>query len=131
VKFRELLQIERCQQDELQLLGFRARRERDLQHRGSGQPAEHRFQRHHLLGDQGLLEIIPIVEIEGAVGLQRVAEQHSIRIDRQYPGILLMLLANGGQESRARRLVAGVEIAGARQSIVQLRGALDLLVEII
>ena len=80
---------------------------------------------------QGLLEIFAIPQIEGAVAPQRVAEQAAVRIDGQYPGELRIFLAHGGKESRTRRLVAGVEVAGAGQTVVKLGGALDFLVEVV
>ena len=79
---------------------------------------------------QGLLEIGAIPEIEGPVGPQRVAEQAAVRIDGQYPGELRIFLAHRGQEGRTGRLVAGVEVAGAGQTVVKLRGALNFLVQV-
>ena len=79
---------------------------------------------------QGLLEIVAIPEIEGAVGPQRVAEQAAVRIDGQDPRELRVFFAHGGQEGRTGRLVAGVEVAGAGQAVVKLGGALNFLVEV-
>ena len=128
---REFLQIERREQDEFQLRGFRAHGVGDLQHRYPRQPAERRLQRDDPVRDQGLLEIVAIPEIEGAVAPQRVAEQAAVRIDGQYPGELRIFLAHGGKESRTGRLVAGVEVAGAGQAVMQLGRALDFLVEVV
>ena len=78
-----------------------------------------------------LLEIFAIAEIEAAVALQRVAEQAAVGIDGQYTGELRIFLAHGGKEGRTRRPVAGVEVAGAGQTVMQLGRALDFLVEVV
>ena len=59
----KFLQIERGKQNELQRAGFRADRVCDLQHRGPGQPAEHRLQRDDAVHTQGLLEVGAIPQI--------------------------------------------------------------------
>jgi len=126
----EFLQIERGEQDEFQLAGFRAHGIGDLQHRDSRQPAEHGFERDDAVRNQRLLEIGAIPEIEGPVGLQRVAEQAAVRVDGQYAGEPRVFFAHGRQEGRAGRLVARVEVAGAGEAVVKLGRALNFLIEI-
>ena len=128
---RELLKIERGEQDEFQRRAFRPYGICDLQHRYPRQPAERRLQRDHSGRELRLLEIVAIPEIEAAVALQRVAEQAAVGIDGQYTGKLRIFLAHGGKEGRTRRSVPGVEVAGAGQTVMQLRRALDFLVEVV
>lgn len=79
--------------------------------------------------DQSFFEIHPIGEI--AVGLQQIAKQASRRGDREYPGILRILLAHGSQESRALCSVFRVEVDRARQAKLQLGGVLDFFIQVI
>ena len=127
----EFLEVERGEQDEFQLAGFRAHGVGDLQHRDPRQPAEHGLERDDAVRNQGLLEVGAIPEIEGPVGSQRVAEQAAVRIDGQYAGEPRVFFAHGRQEGRTGRLVAGVEIAGAGEAIVKLGRALNFLIEIV
>ena len=131
VIFREFVEVERGEQDEFERACLRSHRVGDLQHRYSGQPAEHRLHRDDALLGLDLFEIAAVVQIEGAVGPQRVAKQAAVRIDGQDPSELRVLFAHVRQKRRTCRLVTRVEIAGARQSIVELGGALNLLVQII
>ncbi|MHC2784075.1 hypothetical protein ACVMBZ_003289 [Bradyrhizobium liaoningense] len=78
-----------------------------------------------------LLEIAAVIQVERAVGPQRVAEQTAVGIDGQDARELRVFFADIRQKCRARRLVARVEIAGTGEPIVKLGGALDLLVQIV
>ena len=125
----EFAQVERGEQHQLQRARLRSHRICDLEHRYSGQPAEYRLN-HDAARDQGLLEIGAIPQIEGAVGPQRVAEQAAVRVDGQDSRELRVFLAHVRQKRRARRLVARVEVARPGQTVVKLRGALNLLAQI-
>ncbi len=130
VKFREFVQVERSEQHEFQRARIRSHGIGDLEHRYSGQAAEHRLHRDDTLRDLRLLEIGTIVQIERAVGPEQVAEQAAIGIDGQDARELRIFFAHIRQKRRACRLVARVEVAGAGEAVVKLRGALNLLVQI-
>ena len=124
------VQVQRCQQDELQRTGLIAHRVGDLQHRLARQPA-HRRLHHHTACRLGLLEVLAILQLQLAPRAQGVAVQGAVGPDGQKAGVLGVFFEYFGQEARTGGLVLAAQQGHPSQAEEQLAGAGDLAVQVI
>ena len=101
----------------------------NLEHSRPGEPAECRLDRRPIGVRQRVLEVPAITQVEDPSGVQQVAEQAAVGVERQDAGKWQILLENFGEEFGAGGLVAAAEVARPGQAEMELGRSLNLGVD--